>query len=158
MTSLLVLGAWVGVMVALAGVLTVVCRRCLGGPPPPPRRPRARRGAVPAVPAVTPERDRPRRVGVRVRRGSPPMTRRRPVQEIATDLRRLARELAAVPAGAPFIRWQALQTAYDRVLVEAAETLEVPHTLADLAMGSARDIERLRVVCALEAAGLVVQD
>ncbi len=158
MTSLLVLGAWVGVMVTLAGVLTLVCRRCLGGPPPAPRRARSRsrRGAV--VPAVTPEGDRPRRVPARVRRGSAPVTRRRPVQEIAADLRRLARELAAVPAGAPFIRWQALQTAYDRVLVEAAESLEVPHTLPDLPMGSARDIERLRVVCALEATGLVVQD
>jgi hypothetical protein len=80
------------------------------------------------------------------------------VQEVAADLRRLARELAGVPAGAPFIRWQALQTAYDRVLTEAAELLEVPHTLADLPMGTARDIERLRVVCTLEASGLVVQD
>jgi hypothetical protein len=158
MTSLLVLGAWVGVMVALAGVLTLVCRRCLGGPPPAPRRAllRPRRGSV--VPAITPEGDRPRRVSARTRRGSVPVTRRRPVQEVAADLRRLARELAAVPAGAPFIRWQALQTAYDRVLVEAAESLEVPHTLPDLPMGSARDIERLRVVCALEATGLVVQD
>ena len=157
MTSLLVLGAWVGVMVALAGVLTLVCRRCLGGPPPPPRRARAGRRRAAAVPEVTPEGDRPRRVVARVRRGSLPVTYRRPVQEVATDLRRLARELAAVPAGAPFIRWQALQAAYDRVLVEAAESLEVPHTLPDLPMGSARDIERLRIVCALEAAGLVVQ-
>ena len=107
---------------------------------------------------MTPEGDRPRRPVVRVRRGGQPVTRRRPLQEIATDLRRLARELAAVPAGAPFIRWQALQAAYDRVLLEAAESLEVSHSLPDLPMGSARDIERLRVVCALEAAGLVVQD
>ena len=155
-TSLLVLGAWVGVMVALAGILTLVCRRCLGGPPPPPRRARSRRRPD-LVPEVTPEGDRPRRVVVRVRRAAPPMTRRRPLQEVASDLRRLARELAAVPAGAPFIRWQALQAAYDKVLVEAAESLEVPHSLPDLPMGSARDIERLRVVCALEAAGLVVQ-
>ena len=155
-TSLLVLTAWVGVMVALAGVLTLVCRRCLGGPPPPPRRAR-RLGATP-VPDVTPEGDRPRRPVVRVRRSSMPVTRRRPLQEVAGDLRRLARELAAVPAGAPFIRWQALQAAYDRVLVEAAEELEVPHDLTDLPLGSGRDVERLRVVCALEAAGLVVQD
>ena len=157
MPSLLVLGAWVGAMVTLAGVLTLVCRRCLGGPPPAPRR--ARQGRrTPAVPEMTPEGDRPRRGVVRVRRGALPVTRRRPVQEIAGDLRRLARELAAVPAGAPFIRWQALQAAYDRVLVEAAESLEVTHALPDMPMGSARDIERLRVVCALEAAGLVVQD
>ena len=155
MTSLLVLAAWVGVMVALAGVLTLVCRRCLGGPESPRR---ARRAQAPVVPGVTREGDRPRRAVVRVRRNAVPVTHRRPLQEVANDLRRLGRQLAAVPAGAPFIRWQALQTAYDRVLAEAAESLEVPHALADLPMGSARDIERLRVVCALEATGLVVQD
>jgi hypothetical protein len=96
---------------------------------------------------------------VRVRRVVGPTSWRRPVQDVAADLRRLARELAAVPAGAPYVRWQALQNAYDRVLVEAAELLEVEHDLADLpVMGTARDIERLRVVCTLEAAGLVVQD
>lgn len=156
MTSLLVLGAWVGVMVALAGVLTLVCRRCLGGPPPAPRRARGRRRGPGVVPEVTPEGDRPRRAVIR--RSAAPVTRRRPLQHVATDLRRLSRELAAVPAGAPFVRWQALQAAYDRVLVEAAEALEVPHSLPDLPMGSARDVERLRVVCALEASGLVVQD
>jgi hypothetical protein len=154
-TSLLVLGAWFGVMVALAGVLTLVVRWCVSGPPP--RRTGSR--ARPAlVPVLTPEGDRPRRGVPRVRRAAAPVTHRRPLQLVATDLRRLARELAAVPAGAPFVRWQALQVAYDRVLVEAAETLEVEHSLPDLPLGSARDIERLRVVCALEAAGLVVQD
>jgi hypothetical protein len=150
-TSLLVLGAWFGVMVALAGVLTLVVRRCLGGPPPLRTQLRARR-------ELTPDGERPRRVVPRVRRNAAPVTHRRPLQLVATDLRRLARELAAVPAGAPFVRWQALQVAYDRVLVEAAETLEVEHSLPDLPVGSARDIERLRMVCALEAAGLVVQD
>ena len=140
-TSLLVLGAWFGVMVALAGVLTLVIRRCLADPRPRRTRFRGRPDLVP-----------------RVRRNAAPVTQRRPLQVVATDLRRLARELAAVPAGAPFVRWQALQVAYDRVLVEAAETLEVEHSLADLPMGTSRDIERLRVVCALEAAGLVVQD
>jgi hypothetical protein len=80
------------------------------------------------------------------------------VEDVAADLRRLSRELAAVPAGAPYVRWQALQTAFDRVLTEAAELLEVSHEMADLPMGTARDIERLRVVCTLEAFGLVVQD
>jgi hypothetical protein len=158
-TSLLVLGAFVGVMVAMAGLLTLVCRRFLGGPPPAPRRPRRfrRRVLLPPEPSGTADGTRSRKV-VRVRRVAGPVTHRRPVQEVAADLRRLARELAAVPAGAPFIRWQALQTAYDRVLTEATELLEVPHALGDLPMGTNRDIERLRVVCTLEAAGLVVQD
>ena len=159
MTSVLVLGAFVGVMVALAGALTLVCRRFLGGPPPAPKRPRPPRRPrfLPPEAGATPPGDRPRKV-VRGRRLHGPVTSRRPVQEVAADLRRLARELAAVPAGAPYIRWQALQTAYDRVLTEAAELLEVPHSLRDLPMGTPRDIERLRVVCALEASGLVVQD
>jgi hypothetical protein len=157
-TPVLVLGAFVGVMVALAGVLTLVCRRCLGGPPPPPRR-RGRRRRPELLPEAGRAEDGawPRR-GVRMRRQQGPVTSRRPVQEVAADLRRLARELAGVPAGAPYVRWQALQTAYDRVLTEAAELLDVPHAMPDLPMGSARDVERLRVVCMLEAAGLVVQD
>ena len=160
MTSVLVLGAFVGVMVALAATLSLVCRRFLGGPPPVRRRPRRFRRPVllPPEPSGTPSDDRPRKVA-RGRRVHGPVTYRRPVQEVAADLRRLARELAAVPAGAPYIRWQALQVAYDRVLTEAAELLEVPHGLADLPlMGTARDVERLRIVCALEASGLVVQD
>jgi hypothetical protein len=158
-TPLLVLGAFVGVMVALAGALTLLCRVCLGGPPPGPKKSRRRRRLRLIDPEQDPTPDgfRPRRPA-RARRIQGPVTRRRPVQEVAADLRRLARELAAVPAGAPYVRWQALQTAYDRVLTEATELLEVPHDLADLPMGTGRDIERLRVVCMLEAAGLVVQD
>ena len=159
MTSLFVLGAFVGVMVALAGALTLVCRRFLGGPPPAPKRPgRSRRPRLlPPEPDGPSSGDRPRRVA-RGRRVHGPVTTRRPVQDVAADLRRLARELAAVPAGAPYIRWQALQVAYDRVLTEAAELLEVDHSLRDMPMGTPRDIERLRIVCALEASGLVVQD
>jgi hypothetical protein len=157
-TSVLVLGAFVGVMVAFAGVLTLVCRRWLGGPPPAPRRPgRPRRAELPPEPGGS-ARDARSRRGVRMRRASGPVTHRRPVEEVAADLRRLARELAAVPAGATYVRWQALQTAFDRVLLEAAELLEVPHAMDDLPLGTARDIERLRVVCTLEASGLVVQD
>jgi hypothetical protein len=158
-TSVLVFGAFVGVMVAFAGLLTLVCRRFMGGPPPVPRRRGRfrRRQPPPLEPGPTADAPRLRR-GVRMRRAAGPVTRRRPVQEVAADLRRLARELAGVPAGAPYLRWQALQTAYDRVLIEAAELLEVPHGLDDLPIGTARDIERLRVVCTLEASGLVVQD
>jgi hypothetical protein len=155
-TSLLVLGAFVGVMMAVAGALTLLCRCCLGGPPPPPRAKRRRRPKL-VEPVLPTDGARPRKA-IRSRRLPGPVTRRRPVQDVAADLRRLARELAAVPAGAPYVRWQALQTAYDRVLTEAAELLEVPHALPDLPIGTARDIERLRVVCMLEASGLVVQD
>jgi hypothetical protein len=81
----------------------------------------------------------------------------RPIQVVAADLRRLSRQLALVPAGAPLVRWRALWFAHDAVLMEAAELLEVPHDLPATPVGIARDIERLRVLAALEGAGLVVR-
>jgi hypothetical protein len=154
-TAVLVFAGWVGVIVVLAAVLTVLSRRRRGEPPLRSwRRRRRRPDPLPVAPA---ERGHARRAA-RQRRLHGPVTSRRPVQDVAADLRRLARELATVPAGAPFVRWQALQTAYDQVLAEAADQLEVPHAMTALPLGPARDVERLRVVCALEAAGLVVQD
>ena len=81
---------------------------------------------------------------------------RRPIQVVAADLRRLSHQLALVPAGAPLVRWQALWAAYDGVLIEAAEQLQVPHELPSAPLGMPRDLERLRLLAALEGAGLVV--
>jgi hypothetical protein len=117
-------------VIALGGGLTAADRRVSGRPP---RHRLLRRHPRPA-----------------------PEPMRRPLQVVAADLRRLARQLALVPAGAPLVRWQALWTAYDEVLVEAAEQLEVPHELATAPVGMARDLERLRVLAALECAGLAV--
>jgi hypothetical protein len=93
--------------------------------------------------------------GNRVHR--PPEPTGRPIQLVAADLRRLSRQFALVPAGAPLVRWRALWSAYDAVLMEAATLLEIPHTLPDTPVGIPRDIERLRVISALEGAGLVVR-
>ena len=90
---------------------------------------------------------RPRRRGVE-------RPAHRPLQRVAADLRRLARELALVPAGVPVARRRGLQAAYDDVLVEAAALLEVPHTLTLTPAGPARDAERLRVQVVLLDAGL----
>ena len=87
--------------------------------------------------------------------GPPPPAPHRPVERVAADLRRLASELAVVPSGTPVARRRGLLAAYDDVLVEAAEILEVPHELAT-APPAAREAERLRWLAALEAAGLVV--
>ncbi len=87
----------------------------------------------------------------------PPLDRR-PLQDVAADVRRLRRQLALVPAGAPKARRRALQAACDDVLTEAARMLGVPHALATEPPGKARDIERLRLVAALQAAGLAVGD
>jgi hypothetical protein len=97
-------------------------------------------------------RRRPRRA-----RSAPPAEPvRRPLQVVAADLRRITRQLALVPSGAPLVRWQALWAAYDGVLIEAAEQLQVPHELPSAPLGMARDLERLRLLAALEGAGLVV--
>lgn len=90
-------------------------------------------------------------------RHGPPLDRR-PLQAVAADVRRLRRQLALVPAGAPMARRRALQAAYDDVLGEAARMLDVPHALATEPPGRARDVERIRLLAALEAAGLAVGD
>ncbi len=89
-------------------------------------------------------------------RSRPPLDRR-PLQAVAVDVRRLRRQLAMVPAGAPMARRRALQAAYDDVLVEAAGMLGVPHALATEPPGRGRDAERARLVTALEDAGLAVR-
>jgi len=86
-----------------------------------------------------------------------PSRPRRPLQLVAADLRRLTRELAMVPGGLPMARRRGLLAAYDDVLVEAAELLEVPHTLTGLP-ASGRELERMRLLATLEAAGLAVSD
>lgn len=96
------------------------------------------------------------RQGERRRRARHPEPGRRPLQVVAADLRRLARQRSLVPAGAPMARRRALAAAFDDVLIEAALLLDVPHQLASLSEGSARDGERLRLRAALEGAGLVV--
>ncbi|MGY1636745.1 hypothetical protein ACI78V_08835 [Geodermatophilus sp. SYSU D00742] len=97
-------------------------------------------------------------VSRRRRAPEPPRPVHRPLEVVAADLRRLGRQLARVPAGAPMARRRGLQAAYDDVLIEAAELLEVPHALTGTPPGRSRDVERLRVRAALADAGLVVPD
>jgi hypothetical protein len=106
-------------------------------------------GTVPAVRWVRRMRNRRRLAG----HGGFP---RRPLQVVAADVRRLARELALVPAGAPVDRRLAVAAAFDDVLVEAALLLEVPHALPSAPVGPARDLERMRLLGGLERAGLAV--
>lgn len=144
-----------GLMAAVVGVLRRIDRWVAGTP----RRPRRRFRIAPRPPRATRRRVRvtPRRMRFH-RPSGPELPVHRPLEVVAADLRRLSRELAAVPSGAPFVRWQALRSAYDAVLAEAAELLDVPHDLRTTPQGTPRDIERLRVLCALEAGGLTVSD
>jgi hypothetical protein len=81
---------------------------------------------------------------------------RRPLQVVAADVRRLGRQIALVPAGAPMARRRALAAAYDDVLVEAALLLDVPNDLRTAPVGPVRDAARLRLLAELEEAGLAV--
>ena len=60
-----------------------------------------------------------------------------------------------VPGGMPMERRRGLLAAYDDLLVEAAALLEVPQQLTEVPE-EARELERIRLLGALEAAGLVV--
>jgi hypothetical protein len=97
------------------------------------------------------------RLRERRRAARDPEPGRRPLQVVAADVRRLGRSLTLVAAGSPMARRRALAAAYDDVLMEAALLLEVPHELRDVPEGRARDLERLRLLAALEGAGLAVQ-
>ena len=97
------------------------------------------------------------RIRERRRSARNPAPGRRPLQVVAADVRRLARSLALVPAGCPMARRRALVAAYDDVLVEAALLLDVPHELRTTPPGRGRDVERLRLLAALEGAGLAVR-
>lgn len=90
-------------------------------------------------------------------RDLPPEPVHRPVEAVAADLRRLARQLDVVPAGSPQARRRGFQAAYDDVLCEAAAQFAVATTLRSLPPGFPRDVERLRVETALADAGLVVR-
>ena len=81
---------------------------------------------------------------------------RRPLQVVAADVRRLGRQIALVPAGAPMARRRALAAAYDDVLIEAALLLDVPHDLRTRRPARSATPQRLRLLADLEEAGLAV--
>ena len=79
---------------------------------------------------------------------------RPPVEQLAADLRRLAAAVRDLPRGTSRARQRGLLMAYDDVLTAAALALDVPHVLDTAPPGLDRDLERVRVEGALEAAGL----
>jgi hypothetical protein len=85
-----------------------------------------------------------------------PESLRRPLQVVAADVRRLGRQIALVPAGAPMARRRALTAAYEDVLIEAAVLLDVPNDLPTTPAGPVRDAARRRLLADLEEAGLAV--
>ncbi len=89
----------------------------------------------------------------RRRSGSPPTTRR-PLDEVAADARRLADRYHQ--EGMRFAQYEGRRQAFDRVLGEAAEMLEIEHLLQVLPPGPECDHERTRVEARLVRAGLLL--
>ncbi|WP_199428896.1 hypothetical protein [Qaidamihabitans albus] len=79
-----------------------------------------------------------------------------PVERVAADLRRVRRSLAGLAPDAPVVRRRATGQAYDALLMQACQAVEVPHRLDTVPDGIERELERLRVEEALRGAGLAI--
>lgn len=79
---------------------------------------------------------------------------RRPIEQLARDLRRLGPKFYQPPAGTSRVKREAARYAYDRALGEAATAVGVEHLLAVLAPGDDLDAERRRVEGCLWLAGV----
>lgn len=94
------------------------------------------------------------RLAERVRDRRTPARPEPPIGQLVDHLRRLSRQLAELPAGAPWARQHGTQLAYDDVLVALCRAQQIEHDLPTLAMGLTRDLERLRMEDALYGLGL----
>jgi hypothetical protein len=81
--------------------------------------------------------------------------RGRPVEQLAADLRRL-RVAVATDQRRSVTHQLANRVAYDQLLMQACQMLNVPHELGKNTAGPERDIERIRVEAELERAGIVL--
>jgi len=87
------------------------------------------------------------------RRPPPPSDPRRPIEQVALDVRRISR-LYHQP-GMRFAQYEGRRRAYDRVLADASDMLGIEHLLDVLSPGPELDGERARIEAALAAAGLM---
>ena len=87
-----------------------------------------------------------------------PVPDRREIEVVAREVRRLGRGFRATRDGVSFAKFEAYRRAYDAVLAECCEALEVTHLLGVLAPGDELDAERLRVERVLHRWGLVLDE
>lgn len=96
-------------------------------------------------------------LGLRLRRllgRAAPEPLGRPIEQIATDARRLSTRFDHVPRGLSFAKYDATRRAYDDVLIECCCALGIPERLSWLPAGAQRDLERRNLEFRLEQAGL----
>jgi biopolymer transport protein ExbB/TolQ len=80
-----------------------------------------------------------------------------PIEQLASDLRRL-RAILGTDAHRSAAHQMGNRLAYDKLLMQVCEMLEIEHDLAGDSIGFERDIERIRVEADLERAGLILTD
>jgi hypothetical protein len=80
-----------------------------------------------------------------------------PIEQLAADLRRL-RALLGTDAHRSAAHQMGNRLAYDKLLMQVCEMLEIEHDLESESIGFERDIERIRVEAELERAGLILSD
>ena len=84
---------------------------------------------------------------------SEPVPQRRALHLIAEDARRISERYHQ--PGLRFAQFEGRRRAFDQVLSEAADTLEIEHLLGVLPPGVELDRERARVECRLVALGVL---
>jgi hypothetical protein len=78
-----------------------------------------------------------------------------PIEQVAADLRRL-RAVISTDEHRSAAHQIGNRLAYDRVLMQACDMLDIEHELSLNTAGMDRDIERVRVEAELESAGVVL--
>src|SRR4030095_2453945 len=80
-----------------------------------------------------------------------------PIEQLAADLRRL-RAILGTDAHRSAAHQMGNRLAYDKLLMQVCEMLEIEHDLEGDSIGFERDIERIRVEAGLEGAGRILSD
>ena len=80
-----------------------------------------------------------------------------PLEQVVASLRRL-RLVVGEDARRSAAHQMGNRLAYDRLLAQACDMLEIEHELANESVGMERDIERIRVEAELERVGVRVTD
>ena len=80
-----------------------------------------------------------------------------PIEQLAADLRRL-RAILGSDAHRSAAHQMGNRLAYDKLLMQVCEMLEIEHDLESESIGFERDIERIRVEAELERAGVILSD
>ena len=80
-----------------------------------------------------------------------------PIEQLAADLRRL-RALLGKDEHRSAAHQIGNRLAYDRLMIQICQMLDIEHELGGNSVGVERDIERFRVEAELERAGVVLSD